>query len=479
MKIKNRNFYFDIMADNDGITGSCMLLSIHYPYQDSPRRILVDCGMNQGEDRIFGEEYERNAKFYFKPEGIECVLITHPHADHIGRLPLLANKGYSRKIHLVSNAAKVMRASLYNNFQITKRKAKMLKREPSFVREDVDKVMDLLETHNYRESIDLGNGLKVTFFENGHLSGAALILLQASCEGYDDINLLFTGDYKSENDFFEVPDLPDLVKDLPLSVVIESTYGNENSFDPGNEQVFERNLLQAIKEKKEFIIPVCALERAQIILYKLKRLQVKGKLSTEVPILVDGGLTIQHTMTYQNQLELSPDVSHNILPENVTFIQRKKRHEYLSSYSPKIVIASGGMGSFGAAQIWISSRLSRKDAVIHFTCYLAKGTLGRAIYDTVDEGEVKFARMIIKKSATTYYTGEFSAHAKSDKLINFLKQFKKLKLVIINHGEPETKEIFLLKVRKEVNPNSATILDSTVFHRIDSNGLVKSMSTKF
>lgn len=72
----------------------------------------------------------------------------------------------------------------------------------------------------------------------------------------------------------------------------------------------------------------------------------------------------------------------------------------------------------------------------------------------------------------------FSAHAKSDKLIGFLKQFKKLNFVVITHGEPEVKDFFLTKV-KEVTNSSVAVLNSSVFHRINSNGFVKSMPTKF
>lgn len=479
MKDKGKNFYLDIMSDNDGVTGSCPLVSIHYPDGTEAKRILVDVGMTQGENRDFKKEFDKNTHFYFKPESINYTFITHPHADHIGKLPLLVKKGYSGKIFSTFNASKVMYASLCNNFQISKRKAKMLKEEIPFSIENVDKVIESLYIQPYQETLNLEDTIKVTYFENGHLSGAALILFQISCEGHDDINLLFTGDYKDKNEFFEVPELPDWVKKLPITVVTESTYGNENSYDPGNEPVFEKNLLEAINSGKEFIVPSCALERAQIILYKIKRLQDSGKLSENIPVLIDGGLAIQHTMTYQNQLTFSSEANHNILPKNVTLVPRKKRNEYLSSNEPKIVIASGGMGSFGAAKIWISSRLSKKNAVIHFTCYLAKDTLGRALFDAKDNEEVIFGGETLSKKADIFYTSEFSAHAKSDKLIGFLKQFIKLNFVVITHGEPEVKDFFLTKVRKEIPNASAEVLNSTVFHRINSNGFVKSMPTKF
>ena len=43
------------------------------------------------------------------------------------------------------------------------------------------------------------------------------------------------------------------------------------------------------------------------------------------------------------------------------------------------------------------------------------------------------------------YTTEYSAHAKADEMIDFLKKFKHLELVLVNHGEADTKQIFCRK----------------------------------
>ena len=37
--------------------------------------------------------------------------------------------------------------------------------------------------------------VKITFFDNGHLIGAAMVLVQISYPGEEDVNLFFTGDY--------------------------------------------------------------------------------------------------------------------------------------------------------------------------------------------------------------------------------------------------------------------------------------------
>ncbi len=45
---------------------------------------------------------------------------------------------------------------------------------------------------------------------------------------------------------------------------------------------------------------------------------------------------------------------------------------------------------------------------------------------------------------------KYSAHAKADEMIEFLNQFKNLKLVLVNHGESWTKNIFAELIVEEV-----------------------------
>ncbi|PIQ67662.1 hypothetical protein COV92_01630, partial [Candidatus Uhrbacteria bacterium CG11_big_fil_rev_8_21_14_0_20_41_9] len=72
-----------------GVTGSCYLL------QTSKAKILIDCGMFQGERLCGKQNFE---EFNFDPTEIDAVLISHAHYDHTGRVPLLIKKGFSGKI---------------------------------------------------------------------------------------------------------------------------------------------------------------------------------------------------------------------------------------------------------------------------------------------------------------------------------------------------------------------------------------------
>ena len=68
------------------VTGSCHCLEVN------GKRILVDCGLQQGRDEI------DNQALPFAPNTIDVVLITHAHIDHSGRVPMLIRQGFSGRI---------------------------------------------------------------------------------------------------------------------------------------------------------------------------------------------------------------------------------------------------------------------------------------------------------------------------------------------------------------------------------------------
>ena len=86
-------FSVDISVKNRCVTGSCIMITAHRIEGDI--KFLVDCGIYQGED---GYEEKNYAKFDFKPENLEFALITHVHADHSGRLPLLYKRGFYQNL---------------------------------------------------------------------------------------------------------------------------------------------------------------------------------------------------------------------------------------------------------------------------------------------------------------------------------------------------------------------------------------------
>lgn len=468
----NQNrFYVDIMALHPEVTGSCNLCVVKFPNGES-RRFVVDCGLFQEI-----EYDELNYILPFNSENIDFVLVTHNHIDHTGRLPFLVKNGFFKKIYATQSTCKLLPLALLDTHKILKDISKRQHCKCLYSEIDVCNTLDLLEQCYYNETKQVDENIKVTFLNNGHLVGAALILVQISYPGYDDINLLFTGDYNNKNMFFKVNKIPKWILELPLTVVQESTYGDMDSTQI--QKCFRDNILNCLNNKGTAIVLVFSLGRAQECLYEVKNMQQKGELDINIPIYLDGNLAIKYTNLYlKDELNIDENMR-DLLPENLTFVSNESRDQVLSSREKKIILTTAGMGSYGPAQVYIPEYIKRENALIQFTGFTAEGTLGHRLKSAKAGDIISVGGLMVKKQANVEYTTEFSAHAKADEMIDFLKQFERLKLVLVNHGETQTKDVFAKRIVDEVNPKMVGLLGREYFFRVNPYGLVKTLSTKF
>ena len=162
-----------------------------------------------------------------------------------------------------------------------------------------------------------------------------------------------------------------------------------------------------------------------------------------------------------------------------TYVDNNLRPEILNNNNVKIILTTSGMGSYGPAQTYIPRILAKENALIQFTGYTAEGTLGSRLKNTPTGERVDVAGLSVIKRADVEYTTEFSAHAKADEMIEFLNQFENLKLVLLNHGEPNVKEIFSKKILDKVDTKYVGILGNEYLFRIGPYGLIKTIGTKF
>ena len=470
MGCKNR-FYVDIMAVHQEVTGSCNLVIAKFPDNETVR-FVVDCGLFQER------QYDGlNEELPFNSENIDFCLVTHNHVDHIGRLPFMVKNGYSKTIYATESTCKLLPLALHDSFKVLNDLAKRKHVKCLYNETDVEDTIKLLEPCRYNETIKIGERVKVTFFMNGHLIGASIILVQISYPGCEDINLLFSGDYKGNNMFFDVNPIPKWVTKLPLTLIQESTYGNMDSHEI--KETFKENIKEYMEKDGNVLTLVFSLGRSQEILYELKKMQEEGELDVNIPIYLDGKLAIKYTNLYiEDGLDIKSEMR-DFLPKNLTFVNSDNRQSVLEGRDKKIIVATSGMGSHGPAQCYIPEYITRKNTLIQFTGYTSVGTVGSKLKDAVDNEVVQIGALMARKNAKVEYTTEYSSHAKADEMLEFLKQFRNLKLVLVNHGENEIKEIFAKKILDEVETKSVGLLGREFFFRINPYGLVKTLTTKF
>ena len=484
---KQKNILAYVESFHDEVTGSSFLLTICMPDKRT-YHIMVDCGLYQETQYV-----RLNYTNEINASTIDAILITHNHIDHTGRCPNFVKNGYRNPIYTTPYTKELMYSFLANsaNQQIAnladiKKEFPNEKFEIPYTLKDVQNTLELVESINFNTTKEILDGVKVTFFPNGHLLGAATILIQLSSFGYEDVNFLFTGDYKDSNIFFNVPKLPEWVLELPLTIVTESTYGTTEFED--KTYCFDDNIKEAIEANQDILIGAFAQGRMQEILYRIKYLQDIGIIPDYYQIVLDGPLGIETCFTYRRLMYSSSNFHDSLFisdvsffPKNLCIATQQERNSILSDNKRKIVITTSGMLSHGPAATYVPIFLQNK-TLIHLTGFAAPNTLARKLIDSFEsetEDEILInGDFYPSKKATIKWTNEFSSHATAPELINFLRQFSNLKSIIINHGETSVKEAFKMRVLNNVSCRHVEIINREKIFIVGTYGLIKQMQSK-
>ena len=207
-------------ADHE-VTGSC-----HY-LQACGKNILVDCGMEQGND-----VYE-NQELPIPAADVDYLLLTHAHIDHSGLIPLLYAKGFRGRIFTTNATKQLCDIMLRDSAHIqmfeaewrnrkAERSATLKKFVPLYDMEDAQNVMRQFEGYDYGCIIEICDGINIRFTDAGHLLGSASIEVWVEENGVSK-KFVFSGDIGNVNKPL-IKD-PAYIKDADI-VVLESTYGD-------------------------------------------------------------------------------------------------------------------------------------------------------------------------------------------------------------------------------------------------------------
>ncbi len=459
-----------IKGYNEGVTGSAIRCTVERSFYDD-FQFLVDFGFYQGT------EYEKLSYNNIKPLKLNAVFLTHNHLDHAGALPLLVKRGYSNKIYTSIPTSELLGIAYEDTLSIFSERVseKNKKQKMLYNSDNVKKTLSLVKPTRYQKTINLGENLTAMLFENQHLVGASMVLIRSKVYDTQEVNILFTGDYNNKNSFLENVDLPEWVYKLKnLTIVTEATYGNTDSCEV--KYVWADNMVEACMNGKSILLLGFAQGRIQELLYQIKCLQEQGLIPADYCIFSDGKSSIKYSFSYaQNKkLGIKPEMR-NFFPSNLNFVDNKIRQTLLHSHGKRIIVSTSGMGNFGPARIYIPEMLPNENCVIHFSGYTAKGTLGKKLQEQSYGEPICISGITIPRRAEVLNTTEFSAHAKADELISFIKKFSDVRSVLVTHGEPEVKEKFAKRVAKETSVNKVGVLGNGYSYRIGPYGIIKSI----
>ncbi|WP_456322234.1 MBL fold metallo-hydrolase RNA specificity domain-containing protein [Hydrogenimonas sp.] len=439
------------------VTGSCHMLKI-----EKGPRILVDCGMFQGND----EEARNYDPFGFNPKKVDILLVTHAHLDHVGRIPKLVKEGFDGTIVatkptmelariVMLDAARLMEEEYRTLYRKAQRRGEEKKvRKPLYTTEDVEEVF--LRVHLYAKydmPIRLAKGVKATFRDAGHILGSATVQIDFK-EKNRRKSVLYSGDLGNKNDIVMKRIEPVERAD---TLFIESTYGDRNHKSMEETiREFKDAVIATLHRGGNVLIPSFAIERTQEILCILKQMYLKKELP-RCKIFVDSPMAVKAThifSKYHNQL--SP-LCNRFYKEDgdifgfsrVRFVTRVEDSKKINKIEHgAIIIAGNGMCNGGRILHHFKNRIWNPKNSVLIVGFQAKGTLGRQIVDGAKWITIYGEK--IKIAARIYTINGFSAHADQRGLIRWIRDIDGLKSIFVVHGEPDKQWVFKKVLKRKV-----------------------------
>lgn len=442
-------------ADRE-VTGSAHLITLEDGYT-----ILLDCGLYQG----YNKDMENfNEQWLFDPAEIDCMILSHAHIDHSGRIPKLVKDGFTGTIfctHATRSLCAIMlldsaviqeRDAEYYNKRLSRKKKNKKNRSkafkmPLYTRKDVPEAMQYFTTLSYDHWHQIHENVLLEFKDAGHILGSASVCLQIK-EEHRTVRIGFTGDIGR-------PDRPILRDPKPMKAVdyliSESTYGaRDHEEKPKEIERFLRIIKETCLEKKgKLIIPAFSVGRTQEIVYMLDQLESAGRLP-RIPVYVDSPLAVNATTVYGAHPECyDPDLQEYMLRDpnpfgfnQLTYIKEVADSKALNSTNQaSIIISASGMMNAGRVKHHLFNSIDNKKNTILIVGYCSPGTPGAKLREGANLIKLFGEEKIVRADIETM--DSFSAHADRTEMVDFLKNQKKsVKKLYLVHGQYESQQKF-------------------------------------
>ena len=423
------------------VTGSCYLL------EDGDAKVLVDCGMNQGDKSLEEDNFEA---FPFNPSEIDALFVTHSHIDHVGRIPKLVKDGFKGVIYSTAPTKDEAYELLLDTRHLMEHEAQPgqpLLYEVS----DIDNAMNLWKTTHYHNSLSIKN-FKIEFYNSGHVLGSASIVISSGGK-----TVAFSGDLGN------VP--APLVKDTEYIdsadyALVESAYGNRiHESVRERKSILEDLIEDTFKSKGTLMIPAFAMERTQELLFELNDL-VANKRIPKVPIFIDSPLAIKLTSIYRKYegnaeyfdsealMMMRGEANIFNFPGLKMTLSKEESKSINDAPPPKVIIAGSGMSNGGRILYHEIRYLPDDKSALLFVGFQAEGTIGRKIIDGIKEVYIMGQKIPVRCRVAAI--GGYSAHADQPLLLKWVGSMNKtLKKVFVVQGEPDQSGPLAEKIKDE------------------------------
>lgn len=443
------------------VTGSRFLV------EHRARRLLVDCGLFQGERELRRRNWE---PFPVPPHTIDDVVLTHCHLDHTGYLPRLVGDGFAGPVWCSLGTAALTGIVLRDSAHLNERDAEQAAAGgwsrhdpvlPLYTVADAEHAVQLMRAVPFDGDVALADGLDVRLVRAGHVLGAASVLVRASqpttglsgaSDHAADATVLFSGDLGRTTH----PVLrPRAAPPAARTVVVESTYGDRDHPEPPGlpHEALADAIRRTVGRGGSVLVPAFAVDRTEIVLHALTGMVRDGRIP-RVPVYVDSPMALAALDVYRRpdlRGELREDV-HELV--DLPLLRAARTPEESMALNdpqvPCIVVSASGMATGGRVVHHLRHLLPDRRNTVVLTGYQAAGTRGRALLEGARE--LKMHGRYVRVRAEVVSDDEFSVHADAGELLAWLRELPvEPETVYVVHGEKEASEAFASRIRDELD----------------------------
>lgn len=416
------------------VTGSAFLVT------NGRHRTLVDCGLYQGERKWRRLNWDRPD---LTAQGLDDVVVTHAHLDHCGYLPALVRQGYSGTIWATDGTSAlaeiVLRDSAHLQEEDARQAAEGRSRHdpplPLYTVGDAERAIRLFRSQPYDRPFPLTSGGTATLIRAGHILGSSSALVEVG-----GVSTLFSGDLGRRSH----PLLkPRATPPQAQFVVMESTYGDRAHphGNGGSHEVLADAVRRTIGRGGSVVIPAFAVDRTELVLLALARLQAEGAIP-DVPVYVDSPMALRALEVYARP-ESAAELRGTGLEElsglrDLRTARTAEESKALNNPGrPCIIVSASGMATGGRVVHHLRELLPHPRNCVVLTGYQAVGTRGRALLEGAKE--LKVLGEYVRVRAEVVEDSGFSVHADSDELLGWLQDMPAApECVFLVHGEPDS-----------------------------------------
>jgi len=429
-------------------TGVGTVTGANFLLEANNKKILVDCGMVQGE-RV--AEEQNSEDFPYDPAAIDVLMVTHAHLDHVGRIPKLVKDGFKGVIYSTPQTRDLAELVMIDAAKIISMEAEQYGYEPIYNLDDVTKVLPLWKTIEYHENFEIMPGVSVYLKDAGHILGSSMVEMSVKDPSGETEKILFTGDLGNSPS----PLLRDTeaVGDVDY-IVMESVYGDRNHETRETRLEELTNAINTtLARGGTLVIPAFSIDRTQVLLYELNNLVHQKKIPS-VPIFLDSPMGQKATEVYRDSTELFNETAKKQIAggddifsfPNLTFVESQRESQGIDHMNgAKIILAGSGMSVGGRVIGHEQHFLSDPKSTVLLVGYQSIGSLGRELADGAKKVTIHKETVHVKAQVATLYG--YSAHKDSDHLVEFVATAGdgssgtnggkgKLKKVFVVMGEP-------------------------------------------